>query len=182
MIGPILKNKRIVLKSKKVSEAGQYLTWLKDPLVGKYLSADYTKLTLKKEKEYLRKIRKDKNNLTWSIYTKKGIHIGTVGFDKLDLKQSKKALLGIVIGNKDYWGQGYCQEAIKTVLAFGFNKLKLNRVELSVFIGNAGALKCYIKSGFKKEGLKKKSVFRNGKYLDEIIMGILKSDYKKFKN
>lgn len=54
-------------------------------------------------------------------------------------------------------------------------------MELSVYDFNKRGVNCYIKSGFIKEGVKRRAIKRNGKYCDEIIMSILKSDYNKLK-
>jgi len=180
MIGPILKGGKVILKPIRVSEAENFLRWFKDSLVNRFISQEGKDLNLRKEIRLIKDIRKNKNQIVWSIYTKDGVHIGSTGLHHIDLKRNKKATWGIVIGEKKYWGQGYGTDALKTILKFSFEKLKLNRVELSVFPGNTAGFKCYTKCGFKQEGIKRKSILKRGKYLDEVIMGILKEDYKKF--
>jgi len=66
-------------------------------------------------------------------------------------------------------------------MKYCFNVLKLNRFGLSVYEGNLGGIRCYTKCGLKKEGIKRQSIYRYGRYWDEIIMSMLKSDYKKLK-
>ncbi|MFA4941224.1 MAG: GNAT family protein [Patescibacteria group bacterium] len=180
MIGPILKGEKVILKPIKVSEAENFLRWFKDLTVTQYINNDGKNLNLRKEKIKIKDIRKNKNQIVWSIYTKNGTHIGSTGLHNIDLKRNKKAIWGIVIGDKSYWGQGYGTDVLKIILKFSFGRLKLNRVELSVFPPNIAGFKCYTKCGFKQEGVKRKSILKRGKYLDEIIMGILKEDYKKF--
>lgn len=179
MIGPILKGEKVILKSIKVSEAENFLRWFKDSEVTRFLKKEGTDLNLRKEIKAIKNTRKDKNKIVWSIYTKEGVHIGSTGLHHIDLKRNKKADWGIIIGDKSYWGQGYGTDVLRTILKFCFNKLKLNRVELSVYPKNIAGFKCYTKCGFKEEGIKRKSIMKRGKYLDEIIMGILKEDYKK---
>jgi len=179
MIGPILKGEKVILKPIKVSEAENFLRWFKNPVITRYLGNDFKNLTLIQEKNKIRDIRKDKNRIVWSIYTKEGVHIGDSGLEHIDLKRNKKAIWGIVIGEKSYWGQGYGADVLRTILKFCFTKLKLNRVELSVYPPNIAGFKLYTKCGFKEEGIKRKSIMKRGKYLDEIIMAILKEDYKK---
>jgi len=179
MLGPILKGEKVILKPIKASEAENFLRWFNDPVVTRFLSKEGGDLDLKKEKRIIGELRKDKNRIIWSIYAKDGAHIGDTGLHSLDLKKNNKAVWGIVIGEKSYWHQGYGTDVLRTVLKFSFSKLKLNRVELSVFPKNIGGLKCYTKCGFKEEGFKKKSIKKRGKYLDEIMMGILREDYYK---
>jgi RimJ/RimL family protein N-acetyltransferase len=181
MIGPILKGEKVILKPIKVSEAENYLRWLKDSRVSKFISTDGKNLNLRKERKIIREIRKSKAKMIWSIHIEGGVHIGNSGLNDIDLKRSKKAVFGIIIGEKSHWNQGYGTDVLKTILRFSFGKLGLNRVELSVFPQNIAGFRCYAKCGFKEEGIKRKSILKRGKYLDEIIMGILKEDYKKLK-
>jgi len=176
---PILKGKKIVLKPLKLSQAENFLRWFKDGKVTKFLSADFRDLNLKKEKEFIKKSNNNKTEIRWAIYTKDGRHIGSTGLHQIDKKVHFKATWGIVIGDKNYWNKGLGTDVLKTVLKFCFSDLKLNRLELGVFPLNKGGRRCYEKCGFKIEGIKKQSFYKNSKFLDEIVMGIIKSDYNK---
>jgi len=178
MKAPILKGDRVILKPLALSQAENYLRWFRDKEVDQYLSGDHSDLTLNKEKEYLKKSSRKKNLLRWAIYTKDGAHIGNTILQQID-KKNLKATWGVCIGEKSYWGRGLGTDTLKTILKFAFNKLKLNRVELGVFPHNPRGRRCYEKCGFKVEGLKKQSIRKGNKFLDEIIMGITRSDYKK---
>ncbi|OGF24274.1 hypothetical protein A3H09_02875 [Candidatus Falkowbacteria bacterium RIFCSPLOWO2_12_FULL_45_13] len=179
MKGPTLKGKKIILKPLVIRQAENYMRWLKDSEVTKFLSNDFSSLNLKREKEFIKKSNRNKTNLRWAIYTKTGAHIGNTGLHEIDRKKNLKASWGVMIGEKSYWGQGLGTDVLKTVLKYCFGKLKLNRVELGVFKFNPRGIRCYKKCGFKIEGIKKQSVRKNGKFVDEIIMGITKDDYNK---
>ena len=58
----------------------------------------------------------------------------------------------------------------KTVLDLADNWLMLVRVELTVFADNERAIHLYEKLGFEKEGLKRMTTVRDGKYADEYMM------------
>lgn len=155
------------------------MRWLKDREVDKYLGSDHGDLTVRKEKELIKKSNRDKKVLRWAIYLKDGTHIGNTGLHQIDKKKNLKASWGVCIGDKNYWGKGLGADTLRTILKFGFNKLKLNRIELGVFPHNQRGRRCYEKCGFKVEGLKRQSIRKGNKFLDEIIMGITRSDYKK---
>lgn len=104
------------------------------------------------------------------------VHIGNIGLHRIDWV-NRVAKLGIVIGERDYWGRGYGTEAVRTMLRYAFRELGLNRVELEVFAFNARALRCYEKTGFRREGVRRKALFRDGKYHDIILMGILREEF-----
>jgi len=93
------------------------------------------------------------------------------------LQQAKNAELQIRIGVEYYRNKGYGTSAIKLLLQFGFLDLNLKRIYLNVFSNNLAAIKSYEKVGFIKEGLKRKAVFIEGKYLDVLMMSILDSEY-----
>jgi len=103
--------------------------------------------------------------------------IGIIGFREKN-SQERRCKLIVFIGDKEYWGKGYGTDAVYAFLWFLFNRWNLNRVELDTFEGNERAIKCYEKCGFKIEGRLRKARFVDGEYKDEIIMGILKDEFK----
>ncbi|SHJ02402.1 GNAT family N-acetyltransferase [Lutispora thermophila] len=105
-----------------------------------------------------------------------GKPIGTIQlYDFNETDQSCK--LGIRIGDRDYWGKGYGEDAIKALLRYAFYELDIFRVSLKLYEYNERASRCYLKCGFKYEGRTRKSAYIDGKFYDEILMGALKSEF-----
>ena len=102
--------------------------------------------------------------------------IGVMSLINIDTK-NRNAECIIDIGEKEYWGKGYGTEALKTLLEYAFLELNLHRVSLRVFSLNEKAIRIYDKLGFVKEGVMRESLYRNGKWHDIIIMGVLKREY-----
>lgn len=90
---------------------------------------------------------------------------------------NKKAGFRIALHNRTTLNNGYGTAATQLALAFAFEELKLNRLELEVFSHNIRGLKAYEKAGFKKEGTLRQSLYLNHTYSDEILMGMLRDDY-----
>ena len=86
--------------------------------------------------------------------------------------ENKNAEIGYWIGRR-FWGEGITTEAVKLVSQFGFKKLHLKRIYAKVFNGNKASLQVLQKNGFKKEGVLRKSRFKNNKWIDEIILSKL---------
>jgi len=105
--------------------------------------------------------------------------IGDIGISLIDSK-NKHAEIGMAIGDKNYWSKGYGTDLVKTILKFCFEELELNKVYLDVWEENKRAIGCYLKCGFKKDGVLREHVFKDGKYHDKWIMSILKKEWKKF--
>ena len=105
--------------------------------------------------------------------------IGAIGLHKVDRYQGY-AEVGYWLG-KNYHGKSYGSEALKAVIDFSFNKLKLRRLEAGVFTGNPSSGKLLEKFGFKQEGLKVKArrSKADGQIKDEIFYGLIRENYVK---
>jgi len=90
----------------------------------------------------------------------------------------EKGELGYWLG-KEYWGRGYCTEAAKAVLEYGFNTLKLNRIYANYMKGNEASGRIMQKIGMQYEGCLKEHVKKNGLFKDVECYGVLKKDYSK---
>ena len=91
----------------------------------------------------------------FAIDTMEGEHIGNCVYYDID-KTKGKAQLGIMIGNRDYWNQGYGADAITTLVNHIFQQTKLNRIHLKTLKTNARAQKCFGKCGFTPYGRSKR--------------------------
>jgi RimJ/RimL family protein N-acetyltransferase len=117
--------------------------------------------------------------ISFSVFDRdKGILIGEIGISSIDT-QNKHAEIGMAIGDRGYWGKGYGQDLVKTILDYCFTTLKLNKVYLDVWQENKRAINCYLKSGFKQEGLLREHVLRGGKYHHKLVMSILKREWQR---
>lgn len=172
----VLKGKKVILRSIKMSDAPRFVKWFNDPEVNKFLF--YRELSLKEERKYIkdRLEGKAKNDLHFCADTKEGKHIGVTSLNNIH-KRNKNAVFGIVLGDKNFWSKGYGEEASKLIIDHGFKKLKLHRIELDVYSYNPRAIKLYKKLGFKKEGIKREHNFYNGKFYDTIKMSILDREW-----
>ena len=98
-------------------------------------------------------------------------YIGGCGIQEVNWL-SRVATVGIMIGDKEYWGKGYGTDAMKVLIDFIFNKMNIRKIRLSTFSFNMRARKSYEKCGFEVEGILKDEIFKDGKYYDEIIMSV----------
>ena len=81
--------------------------------------------------------------------------------------------------HKDHWRKGYTTEALTRLLDFGFNDLKLHRIEAGCAVENIASIKTLEKVGFTREGLKRKKLPIRGEWKDNFFYGILEEDYNK---
>ncbi len=90
-------------------------------------------------------------------------------------KVHKKAELAYWIG-VDYWGNGYCSEASKTLIKYGFDELNLNRIFALSMDSNVGSYKVMEKIGMKYEGIRRQDIIKNGVSKDLVSYSILKNE------
>ncbi len=102
-----------------------------------------------------------------------------LGYIELDtiLWAHQNCWLGIGLGNREHWGQGYGRESMELALNFVFRELNLYRVQLTVFSYNERALKLYDKLGFKREGVFREFIQRDGGRHDMILFGLLRQEW-----
>ncbi|NQS89568.1 GNAT family N-acetyltransferase [Patescibacteria group bacterium] len=169
----IINGERIYLRELNQEDISpEYCNWLNDPMVNKFLETKKT--TIEELKQYVKEKKENSNCLFLGIFLKENNkHIGNIKLEPIDFN-NKRATIGILIGNKDYWGKGIAAEATKLLVNYAFNSLDLKEVNLGVISENKAAIKVYKKVGFKIDRIEKKSTMYGNKYYDGIIMSINK--------
>jgi RimJ/RimL family protein N-acetyltransferase len=134
-------------------------------------------MNLEDETEWYENQRKDNTSLHLAIVvTAENLHLGSVSLMHIH-RQDQNAELGIMIGDKNRWGQGYGREAIELLVHYGFTELNLHRIYLRVDASHAAGIHCYQNCGFVEEGRLRQAVFRHGYFEDHLIMSVLRSEY-----
>ena len=78
----------------------------------------------------------------------------------------------------NYWGKGIGFSIYSKFIPFLFEEYNLNKISLEVLSTNQRAISLYKKLGFKTEGIKREEIYKNNKFVDSIIMSILKKEIK----
>jgi RimJ/RimL family protein N-acetyltransferase len=102
--------------------------------------------------------------------------IGTTWFKEVN-RLDGNAELAIYM-DKDHIGSGWGTDTQRTLLAFGFGTLGLERVWLTVSAANARAIRSYEKVGFQREGVMRRSFRVKGELTDSLLMSILRDEWK----
>jgi len=172
---PFLIGERIYLRALEPEDAATLKQFISDAEVTRTLQA-YRPYTIAQELEFIERATKSENDIILGITTKtEDKLIGTSGLHRIDWRD-RRTEFGILIGAKDEWNKGYGTDATRTIVRYAFEILNLNRVGLRVYEHNARAMRAYEKAGFRKEGVLRQEAFREGRYWDTIMMGVLRSD------
>jgi len=178
----ILKTRRLLLREWNSKDKKEIIEGLNNINVTKWMLVFPNPYTEKDADKFLIRMKeaskeKQRNSYGFAIeLTKEKKVIGGINL-RVDLPQSK-AMTSYWL-NENYWKQGYGSEAFEKILDFAFKKLKLRRIEASVYPGNPSSGKLLKKFGFKKEGYARKShfCFADKKIKDAIQYGLLKEEY-----
>ena len=116
--------------------------------------------------------------IRWAITTiDNDDYIGDIGFMNYS-KQHRRAEIGFKLIRK-YWRRGWMSAAIHAALQYGFNEMKLNRVEALVDSRNDPCLQLLRKAGFAREGVFREYEMDENGYADLAMLSILKSEYSR---
>lgn len=119
--------------------------------------------------------RGGRNGTSFAIEVE-GLYIGGCALFNFD-HVARRCELGITIGDKNYWGQGYGTDTVRVLLDYAFRHHNLHRVYLTVNSTNPRAIGAYRRCGFVEEGRLRAHMWSNGQYIDLVQMGILREEW-----
>ena len=136
-----------------------YLYWMKNPDNNPYILSANKNYTLSRLKKYIEYCNSDKNTLLLGIFkNEQNSHIGNIKYENIDFVD-KSAVMGILIGEKDFRGLGLAKLVIESTSNWLSVNLGLRKLFLGVDSNNLVALKLYTQIGFKIVGKKNQRNF-----------------------
>lgn len=146
----IIANK-IRLRAKNIEDARNDYRWQMDPELAELDASPLRELSFSQFlSEYSFDLHypiPDRREL--AIETPEGLHIGNCVFYNIDMQQGETEL-GILIGEREYWGKGYGAAAVNALLEHIFTSTGIDRVYLKTLDWNIRAQKCFRKCGFRE--------------------------------
>jgi RimJ/RimL family protein N-acetyltransferase len=176
----MLRGQKVVLRALTRADVPTFVRWFNDPEVTQFVGDMWPMSPESEERWFERHIQE--NSMILGIETlapagQTAVHIGNIGLHDPS-ERNHHAELGIVLGEKAYWSQGYGSDAIKTLLRYAFDELNYHKVHLRVYDFNPRGIRCYEKCGFKIEGRLRQHLFRHGEWHDELMMGVLRDEFR----
>ncbi|NOZ62173.1 MAG: GNAT family N-acetyltransferase [Calditrichaeota bacterium] len=136
-------------------------------------------VSLSAAREKIEKSINDPSQIVFMIVTKdRHITVGQTAFFRIDYI-SRAAVFYLAILDAKFWGSGFGAETTKLMVDYAFQTLNLNRIQLHVNEKNTPAIKIYQRVGFQKEGVLRQAMFKNNRYFDFWVMGILREEWEK---
>jgi len=174
----VLQGSRVVLRRHAPENLASFRRWYSDPEIARL--ARYQEAPMRPdeiERFFAARVVGD-DALAMAIHERTTDRlVGTCAFSQLDADNGS-ALYHITIGEKDAWGRGYGTEATGLMLDHAFGALGLHRIALFVFEFNERAVRAYQRCGFVVEGRARESIWRDGRWWDELAMSVLQTDWR----
>lgn len=116
----------------------------------------------------------------FAIKTHQGENIGNAELAQIDWRV-RRAEVGVMIGDREYWSKGYGREAVMLLAELAFMEMNLHRLEARVLAYNLRARRCFEACGFKPEGSLREAHYSFGKHHDICLYGLLRPEYFEIK-
>lgn len=181
--GDRLASDRVRLRPHVADDAADHVRWRNDAEVAYWATAGDVRFwpvaAAAVDRWFVEKLPvfDPRSDGVFAIDLLEGRHIGMVDYRDVD-SVARSATVGITIGEKDLWGQGYGSEALRLLVGFLFDHLNVRRVELDTWSGNERAIRSFARIGFREEGRLRQAVRGPGRYFDAIIMGLLRAEWQ----
>ncbi len=173
-----LTGERIYLRGLREADLdGNYIDWLNDAEICRHNSHHVFPYSRNVGADYIKNLDNNRQTLVLAICLNvTAEHIGNISLQRID-PISRQAEFAILMGEKEHWGQGYAKEAARLICDHGFNTLNLNRIYCGTSEENIAMQKLAQFMGMQKEGRRRQAQFKNGKYVDIMEFGVLKSEF-----
>lgn len=170
----MLQGNLVRLRAPERGDLPTFVRWFNDPETTQFLLRG-PPMSLEGEEQWYVDLEK-RDDSVFCIETLEGKLIGNIGIMHINWTD-RSAEIGVMIGEKDHWGRGFGTDAITLLLRYMFEELSIERVSLYCDEKNIRAQRSYQKCGFRQEGKFRHHRFRNGDYIDDVIMSILREEW-----
>ncbi|MFC1590916.1 GNAT family N-acetyltransferase [Thermodesulfobacteriota bacterium] len=173
----LLEGERLCLRPVVPDDANEaYCRWMNDPAVNQYLESRFSTHTLETLREYVEGRLGDADSPFFAIVLKEGDrHIGNIKLGPID-RTHRFADVGIIIGEQDCWGKGYAAEAIGLIVKYAFETLDLHKLTAGFYAPHVQSMQAFLKAGFVQEGVRKSHCYCDGRYVDDILVGLVRPE------
>ena len=152
------------LSCKDASKA--YLDWLNDSSINAFLEVRRNPpKSIEDLNIFINNCIESENDLLIGIFTKENKHIGNIKI--LFNWENLRCEVGIIVGDKNFWGKGIATEGIRLVTNYSIKETNIKKIIAGLYKQNIGSQKAFEKAGFELEGIFKNYWYYNGESFDQ---------------
>ena len=175
-VSTMLEGKHVRLRQIEESDLPKLRDWRNSPYIRAY-TREYRPLNMSNQSRWLSSLIIDQTNIMFVIERLESSEIiGCCGLTHINWKEGHGEV-SIYIGEEKWQEKGYASDALQLLLKYGFEELRLHRIYAIIFEYNGSSIKFFEKNGFTFEGRHRETRFWDGKFHDELVYGILDSEY-----
>lgn len=154
----------------------RYLAWMNDRDVTRFLETRFATHTLDSLRTFVEARRRDPATLFLAMIRRDtGEHIGNIKLGPVD-PHHEVADIGLMVGERSAWGQGFATDAIRALTRYAFETLGLRRLTAGAYAPNVGSIRAFEKAGYRTEGVRRRHYLCDGTYVDGILLGRLRDE------
>lgn len=175
---PVLHSERLLLRRITLDDTADMFYFRSDPEILRYLGRDPAK-TQDEAAAFIRLLDENlsrNEGIQWGVEWKEqpGKLAGSICYWRME-NENDRAELGYLMA-PPFWGKGLMKEAIRTVLDYGFQQLRLHSVVAKLTPANKASSAVLEANGFRLEGHFREDFYYNGQYEDTLVYGCLATD------
>ena len=176
----ILNAEKYSLKTLLTEDATvNYQRWLNDKDITKTLETDSRLYSIEELTEVILS-HDNKTKFIFGVFTADNYHVGN--FRVTYKLRNKVANIGLLIGDKNFWGTPIVNICRKALINWIFFSNDINKIECRPMSINYAALFNFHSQGWKQEGVLREHYFKNNKFIDAVCYGLTKNDWINLNN
>lgn len=182
---PVLETERLVLREVTMDDLDWYIEHFSRPemVEGQDHPAPESREVAEAElRRYIVDLFKNRDGFRWGISLRGDrMLIGSLGYYKWARPSGHMAEVGYDL-QREHWGKGIMSEAMRAIIDFGFERMRLTRIEAFVFLHNERSWRMLERLGFVREGLLRSRGFTvEGTVADDLLYSLLRSDWEQLR-
>lgn len=171
-----METERLLLRHWRREELAAFSRFYRDPLVMNPAGVKQADSTFEAEKAFRTALRSE--DVFAIVLKTTGEPIGQI---KFQFDQYRPRVNSLSIGyelRRDMWGRGYMTEALRAMVACGFERRRADVLTVSHFVGNDRSRRVIEKCGFRCDGTLRRAYRRfDGAVLDHVCYSMLREEY-----
>lgn len=168
--GSISTNRLDLVTLQGNSVTNTYLGWLVNPEINGYLETRFVEHSLQSTINYVEFLSASTHSYLFGIFAKDGgTHIGNIKLGPINFHHSN-ASIGLVIGERVWWGKGVAKEAIDALTRWAFDELKIQKLHAGSYASNEASIRAFEACGFEREGVQLSHVVLPDGNRDDVIL------------
>lgn len=171
---------RVYLRALEPEDYKTSIKWRKDDEIWKMLGGTKYFVSEAYEKKWVENTIVESKDLKLAVCLfENDKYIGNVYMTDINMI-NRSCESHILIGERDYWGQGYAREALMLACKYMFEERNMHRIQANIIESNKSSLRMHEKCGYKIDGILRDAVYKAGRYQNMYVLSLLKEDVIDF--